>query len=271
MRYGAGASCAIARGKGGTDAGGRRRLHFMHSQNAANRLQTHLRWSDGRAAVNGPTHLPATITLGGEETTLRRVALDDKDRLLFFALQLPPQDLLFLRRDITNPEEVDDWLADAESGQLETTVALVDDKIVGYAALDHGGLHWERHRAAIRVLIDASVRSRGLGAALLQIAFDSALEHGVTKLVAQMTVEQPGAAALFERLGFEEEAILRNHVVDMDGKLHDVRVLSFFADDQHLQVCDSCEARVVTRLPLAGQQLCWSCYEMQYVDLGSGA
>ena len=41
----------------------------------------------------------------------------------------------------------------------------------------------------------------------------------------QMTVDQQAAIALFESLGFKAEALLRDHVRDVDGKKHDIVVL----------------------------------------------
>jgi hypothetical protein len=40
-----------------------------------------------------------------------------------------------------------------------------------------------------------------------------------------MTVDQTGAIALFEALGFRAEALLRDHVRDRSGRKHDIVVL----------------------------------------------
>ena len=40
-----------------------------------------------------------------------------------------------------------------------------------------------------------------------------------------MTVDQTGAIAIFEGLGFKAEALLRDHVRDKTGKKHDIVVL----------------------------------------------
>jgi len=45
------------------------------------------------------------------------------------------------------------------------------------------------------------------------------------KLSVQMTVDQQAAIALFESLGFKAEALLREHVRDIDGRKHDIVVL----------------------------------------------
>ena len=53
---------------------------------------------------------------------------------------------------------------------------------------------------------------------------------GLEKLVAQMTVDQRAAIAVFEELGFRAEALLARHVADRDGKLHDIVLLSHDVD-----------------------------------------
>lgn len=54
-----------------------------------------------------------------------------------------------------------------------------------------------------------------------------ALDAGLEKLSVQMTVDQQAAIALFESLGFKAEALLRDHVRDVDGKKHDIVVLGY--------------------------------------------
>jgi RimJ/RimL family protein N-acetyltransferase len=70
------------------------------------------------------------------------------------------------------------------------------------------------------------MRGKGLGRLLTQEAFALALELGIEKMVAQMTVDQKGAIAVFEGMGFRPEALLRDHVKDREGKKHDLLVLS---------------------------------------------
>jgi RimJ/RimL family protein N-acetyltransferase len=60
---------------------------------------------------------------------------------------------------------------------------------------------------------------------LSQEIFALALGAGLEKLVVQMTVDQTGAIAIFEGLGFKAEALLRDHVKDKAGTTHDIVVL----------------------------------------------
>ncbi len=60
---------------------------------------------------------------------------------------------------------------------------------------------------------------------MTQETFALALQAGLEKLIVQMTVDQGGAIALFQSMGFRGEALLRDHVRDQKGKKHDIVVL----------------------------------------------
>jgi L-amino acid N-acyltransferase YncA len=173
-----------------------------------------------------PVHLPQTVQVGDAALTLRLMTAEDAGRMLAFARSLPSNDLLFLRRDITRPEEIADWVNDIEAGSNRTVLALEGDAVVGYSTVARTNLRWMAHVAELRVLVAEKHRRGGLGRLLIGAAFRAAVDMGVEKMMAQMTVDQEGAIGVFYRLGFEEEARLRNHVKDRDGKLYDLIVLS---------------------------------------------
>ena len=50
----------------------------------------------------------------GRPINLRLMEATDTDEILAFARSLPPDDLLFLRRDITLPEVAHQWVRDIE-------------------------------------------------------------------------------------------------------------------------------------------------------------
>ena len=93
----------------------------------------------------------------------------------------------------------------------------------------------------------------------------------MTKLIARMTPSQTVALTLFKRLGFEQEAVLRDHALGANGLTHDLLVLSFHTRLHPEQRCDSCGIPVLAALALDGARLCSQCYELRYQELGGGA
>lgn len=188
-----------------------------------------------RNTDGGARRYPRRLPSDGGEIELRLLAADDADAILAFARRLAPHDLLFLPRDISEPKVVAAWVEAARSGALFTLLATRGGEVHGCATIACDPLSWSRHVGELRVIVDAAVRGQGLGQKLTQEAFAVALENGLEKLTAQMTVDQRGAIAVFEGLGFKPEALLREHVKDRDGRPHDIVILSHNVARFHAQ------------------------------------
>ena len=179
---------------------------------------------------NGTTQsltLPRQAKLDdGSEITLRLLRREDIGEFLEFTTNLPDHDLLFLRTDITDAGVVATWLDNIEAGQIVTIIAERNGDIWGYGSLHLSNAPWSKHVGELRVLINSDLRGKGLGRALTEAIFAQALDQGIEKMVAQMTIDQKGAISTFEQLGFKAEALLRDHVKDRTGEKHDLLVYS---------------------------------------------
>ncbi|BAT61365.1 acetyltransferase GNAT family protein [Variibacter gotjawalensis] len=169
---------------------------------------------------------PRPLEYAGRTATLRYMTGDDEAAVLKFARTLPTHDLLFLPRDITQPKVLAAWASEVERGALTTLLAVDGDEVIGCATLSSDPLSWSPHVGEVRVVSSPKVRGMGVGRTLTQEIFAVALGQGKKKLTAQMTIDQRGAIAVFEGLGFRGEALLRDHVQDHDGNMHDIVVLS---------------------------------------------
>ena len=112
-----------------------------------------------------------------------------------------------------------------ERGDIVSLLAMKGGTVVGCGTLVRDRHSWSQHVGEIRMVVSQDVRGQGVGRALSQETFALALGAGLEKLSVQMTVDQRGAITLFESLGFKAEALLRDHVRDVDGKTHDIVVL----------------------------------------------
>ena len=143
-----------------------------------------------------------------------------------FVATLSAHDLLFLRRDISNPKVIAAWMEALRQGRVQSLAVRDAGVLVGCTAIVTEDMTWSRHVGELRVLLGPAQRGKGLGRLLVQECFAMALGLGLEKLVVQMTIDQRTAIAAFEGLGFRAEALLRNHVKDDDGKTHDLALLS---------------------------------------------
>jgi L-amino acid N-acyltransferase YncA len=170
---------------------------------------------------------PREVKVGDNRTVaLRLMEKPDRDRIVDFARALPPDNLMFLRRDITDPKVVDEWVHDIERGRTVTVLAEGEGELVGYASLWQDESFWGRHVGELRVLVRPDYRGVGLGRRLSFDVFVIAKDLGLEKIIARMTPEQKRTKANLERLGFTVDALLHGFVRDREGKPHDLLVMS---------------------------------------------
>lgn len=183
--------------------------------------------TDDHAARGHDTrpHYPLVEETAGGSVVLRLMVPADREAVHAFALELPSHDLMFLRRDITQIEQIDAWLAEIQTGDITTVLAERDGVLLGYSSVERSPWSWSRHVAELRVVVAADARGGGLGRLLTREAFRVAFHIGVEKMTAQMTTDQRGALNVFQRLGFENEALLRGQVKDRDGQKYDLILL----------------------------------------------
>jgi ribosomal protein S18 acetylase RimI-like enzyme len=193
--------------------------------------------------------LPRVIDVGGEMITLRRMSGLDADRMHTFFLGLPAADLLFLRRDVTDGREIDNWVAELERGEAITIIAESEGHVMGESTLHLTGVPWTRHVGIVRVTTAREQRGRGLGRLLLEEICALAPSLGIEKLVAEATVEQVAAQRLLEQLGFREAARLPNYVKDRNHHPHDLIML----------IRDVAAPQPPLQSDLHGRQAAWRC------------
>ena len=170
-------------------------------------------------------YYPRHVKTDAGDIEFRLMAASDEAAVLDFAQKLPTHDLLFLPRNISEPKVLAAWIKEIERGAITSLLAVKAGRVVGCGTLVRDPLSWSPHVGEIRNVVSTEVRGQGVGRALSQETFVFALGAGLEKLVVQMTVDQTGAIAIFEGLGFKAEALLRDHVKDKAGQNHDIVVL----------------------------------------------
>jgi ribosomal protein S18 acetylase RimI-like enzyme len=168
---------------------------------------------------------PRTVNIDAGAIEFRPMTQADEAAVLEFARGLPSHDLLFLPRNISEPKVLSAWIKEIERGIIVSLLAVKGGKVVGCGTVVRDPHSWSPHVGEIRNVVSPQVRGLGVGRALSQETVALALEMGLEKLVVQMTVDQVTAIALFEGMGFRGEALLRDHVRDLDGNKHDIVVL----------------------------------------------
>lgn len=174
---------------------------------------------------------PKTLELKDDrQVVVRPMGEQDEDMLLGFYRSLPPEIRLRLRQDNTNRKILRRFLEEIHLGSLIMLGAHVSGSDpmemageVTLRILHHG---WSRHVGEIRYCLHPDVAPVDLGAQLIREMLEIGSAQGLDKLVYRVLDDQVRLKALLKNLGFEEEAVLRDHATDLSGKKHDVHIMS---------------------------------------------
>jgi ribosomal protein S18 acetylase RimI-like enzyme len=150
---------------------------------------------------------------------------DHADALIDFFGQLSKRDLTLIKEDLADPNAIRAW--SARAGQQ--WVALDGEDITGYVAV-RSLPEWSDHVGEPRLVVHPAHRRAGVGRALARHALAEAVRAGRRKLVVELAADQEHTLAMFGALGFTGEALLRDHIRDRNGELHDLVMLAHFVD-----------------------------------------
>lgn len=134
---------------------------------------------------------------------------------------------------------MDEWVGNIQDGKTITLLAEMVNietvlsepsvrikEMAAYASVHLSPVRWTRSIGELRINIAPGYRSIGLGRRLTAEIFAVAKSIGLRKITAQMTADQSGARAVFEKLGFQVEAVLTDWVEDRRGRSRDLIVMT---------------------------------------------
>jgi RimJ/RimL family protein N-acetyltransferase len=176
---------------------------------------------------------PKKVTLAdGQILELRPLRKEDRAALVKFFSALPPESTEFLKHDVRDPATVTRFVEHSDPDTIWAIVAeTADGSIVGDATLHMARWGWRRHVGEVRGVVAAEYRHKGLATHLVHELVDQAQVRNLKKLEAQILDSQLDAKRVFERLGFREEARLKQHALDIHGRLHDMLLLTNSVDE----------------------------------------
>lgn len=175
---------------------------------------------------------PRTVIVTEDrEVEIWPMTADDAPALLEFYRSLPPEDLLYLREDVTKPESMNRWVETIENEQGWHLLAGYEGRIIADGELDYQFYGWSRHVGEMRLVVDPAFRGSGLSMVIAREVLAQAADEDLHKVIVQMAVDQRAAIKLFTKLGFHHEAILTEHVQDQHGELRDLVIMAYFIRD----------------------------------------
>jgi GNAT superfamily N-acetyltransferase len=169
--------------------------------------------------IDGPEDRPVELSWFTDE---------DRAALLAFYRDLPREDQLYLKDDVTNQLILDRLIENMHDGLALMTVAYDGDRIVGETSqhfIHHG---WSRHVSELRPVMHRDFKGYGIGETMIREQIEVASELGLDKVIVRLLQVQKERRRTLEGLGFVKEATLKDHATDLLGKRHNMIIMSCY-------------------------------------------
>ena len=161
----------------------------------------------------------------GRTAVLRLLAREDYEKLHAFFDALPDEDRLFLRHDVRDPELIRKWTENIDLKHVIPIVAEDGDRIVADGTLQITTHGWMQHVGVVRLVTARTHRHVGLGTLTARELVALAEERDLEKLQVHVIDDDHGSVKMFQTLGFEKAAVLKNLVKDQHGNKRNLAVM----------------------------------------------
>ena len=160
------------------------------------------------------------------EAVIRPLEKDDEAMLSRFYAAIPENDRWYMRHDVTDPVVIQKMIGSIGSGNVFSTVALVDDRIVAHASLLMRGQGSTRHVGRLRIAVLPEYRHKRLGTWVLLDLIQYAMDTGLNDLRADFVVGvEDNAIESARKLDFFKVALIPEYVKSPRGIRYDLQIM----------------------------------------------
>lgn len=162
---------------------------------------------------------------------IREATGHDAEALHEFFTRLSAEDRTFFWDDVTDPAVARRWAGEPTGHPMLAVDA--DDRAAAFAVLTPAA-EWSCHVAELVLVVGPWARRQGFGRGLAQAMLLAAIRAGFGKVTVHVSADRPGAITMFQNIGFQAEALLRDHLRNPDsGELLDLVILSHLVSETY--------------------------------------
>jgi len=167
----------------------------------------------------------------GTQATLRLLEKKDLNLLIRFFQSLPLEDRLYLRSDVMDKENILKRFGKLDYRFIYPVIAFLNQEIIAIGTLFRAEFGWMRNLGEIRCVVAREHQRQGLCTILVRELFLYAVSTDLFKIQAEIMEDQESAITAFHRMGFEQEAVLKKHVTDINGKRRNLVIMNLDIED----------------------------------------
>jgi N-acetylglutamate synthase-like GNAT family acetyltransferase len=162
----------------------------------------------------------------GKEIVIRCLEKSDEEELVRFMAELPPNERIYFRDDVTDKDVIHRWLYETTHDQVIPLIATRDGEIVANWSLHLSDQFWTRHMVHIRGIVGPNYRGIGISDKIVYELLSIAGQLDIERVVIELVAQQKRLLSRFNNIGFKLEAVLKDWAKDHSGRYNDLLILT---------------------------------------------
>lgn len=160
------------------------------------------------------------------DAVIRPLQKEDEEKLRLFYGELPERDRWYMRHDVLNPVVVRRMIDAIGKGNVFSTVALAENRVVAHASLLMRGFGSTKHVGRLRIAVLPGYRHKRLGTWMLLDLIQLAMDQGLDDLRADFVIGVEDAAIeAAHKLDFFKVAVIPEYVKSQAGRRYDLQIM----------------------------------------------
>ncbi len=160
------------------------------------------------------------------EAVIRPLESKDEAMISRFYAAIPEKDRWYMRHDVTDPLIIRKIIDSIGTGNVFSTVARVEERIVAHASLLMRGHGATRHSGRLRIAVLPEYRHKRLGTWMLLDLIQYAMDAGLNDLRADFVVGvEDTAIESARKLDFFKVAVIPEYVKSPRGNRYDLQIM----------------------------------------------
>jgi ribosomal protein S18 acetylase RimI-like enzyme len=157
--------------------------------------------------------------------TIRPIAFEDAESFRQ-CLDVVAREKRYLAQIEALPlERIQGFVQDSVRSDAVQFVAVYERRVVGWADIFPSWAHAVSHCGTLGMGVHPDCRRQGIGEKLLRACLTKAIDKGITRVTLEARADNKSAIALYEKVGFQHEALKRN-AMRFDGVYYDAVQMS---------------------------------------------
>ncbi|MCP4665997.1 MAG: GNAT family N-acetyltransferase [Deltaproteobacteria bacterium] len=167
------------------------------------------------------------ILKDGTGVTLRPLKEEDEEALIDMFKGFSEDELWFLNHDLSDSEIIHGWVEHLDVSRVISIVAILEGRIIANAVLMMKKFGAKSHIGKLRISVAPAFREKRLGTWMLLDLGNLAMAIGLQVLVMRLVPDRDASAIKgVKKLGFVEDALLKDYVLDREGKPYDIVMMT---------------------------------------------